>query len=62
MAAYGYYYRWKSFSDDEDRPEKPRRFGLTEMRSPDYTLMGNHALQVNYPLLAVDLISIRRLN
>ncbi|XP_008813774.1 protein HEAT-STRESS-ASSOCIATED 32 [Phoenix dactylifera] len=45
MAAYGYYYRWKSFSEDEDRPEKPRRFGLTEMRSPDYSLMGHHALQ-----------------
>lgn len=45
MAAYGYYYGWKSFSEDEDRPEKPRRFGLTEMRSPDYSLVGNHALQ-----------------
>ncbi|KAK1281062.1 hypothetical protein QJS04_geneDACA019812 [Acorus gramineus] len=27
-------YRWKSFSEDEDRPEKPRRFGVTEMRGP----------------------------
>lgn len=62
MAAFGYYYGWKSFSEDEDRPEKPRRFGLTEMRSPDYSLMGHDALQVNHPLLSLDLIFIPWLN
>ncbi|KAI4374084.1 hypothetical protein MLD38_012122 [Melastoma candidum] len=25
-------YMWKSFSEEEDRPEKPRRFGVTEIR------------------------------
>uniref|UniRef100_A0A2P2KZM0 Uncharacterized protein LOC105107356 n=2 Tax=Rhizophora mucronata TaxID=61149 RepID=A0A2P2KZM0_RHIMU len=39
------YYRWKSFEDDEDRPEKPRRFGVTEMRGPQYTLFSQNLLQ-----------------
>ncbi|KAJ0984465.1 hypothetical protein J5N97_002821 [Dioscorea zingiberensis] len=39
------YYGWKSFSEEEDRPEKPRRFGVTEMRSPNYSLMSHNALQ-----------------
>ncbi|KAK9227239.1 hypothetical protein WN943_012288 [Citrus x changshan-huyou] len=38
----GYYYGWKSFDEDEDRAEKPRRFGVTEMRSPHYTLSSSH--------------------
>lgn len=38
----GYYYGWKSFDEDEDRAEKPRRFGVTEMRSPHYTLGSSH--------------------
>ncbi|XP_020584414.1 protein HEAT-STRESS-ASSOCIATED 32 [Phalaenopsis equestris] len=33
------YYLWKSFSEDEDRPEKPRRCGVTEIRSPEYSIM-----------------------
>ncbi|RVW14362.1 Protein heat stress associated 32 [Vitis vinifera] len=39
-------YRWKSFHEDEDRPEKPRRFGVTEMRGPHYTLLTQNVLQV----------------
>jgi hypothetical protein len=32
---------------DDDRPEKPRRYGVTEMRSPDYSFRPAHlALQV----------------
>ncbi|KAJ4975923.1 hypothetical protein NE237_001029 [Protea cynaroides] len=38
-------YRWKSFFEDEDRPEKPRRYGVTEMRSPNYTLLNQNVLQ-----------------
>ncbi|CAM8980418.1 unnamed protein product [Rhodiola kirilowii] len=41
-------YRWKSFYDDEDRPEKPRRFGVTEMSSPGIghgSLFGQGVLQ-----------------
>ncbi|CAL9206907.1 unnamed protein product [Musa hybrid cultivar] len=38
--ASNYYYGWKSFSEDEDRPEKPRRFGVTEIRGPDHCLAG----------------------
>ncbi|KAM0867942.1 hypothetical protein ACQ4PT_041663 [Festuca glaucescens] len=31
---------------DDDRPEKPRRYGVTEMRSPDYSFRpAHHALQ-----------------
>ncbi|XP_020103650.1 protein HEAT-STRESS-ASSOCIATED 32 isoform X1 [Ananas comosus] len=41
----GSYYAWKSFNEDEDRPEKPRRYGLTEMRSPFYSFLGHDALQ-----------------
>lgn len=38
-------YGWKSFSENEDRPEKPRRYGVTEMRGPNYTLLGRDAIQ-----------------
>ncbi|XP_030492133.2 protein HEAT-STRESS-ASSOCIATED 32 [Cannabis sativa] len=38
-------YRWKNFHEDEDRPEKPRRFGVTEMRGPHYTLLSQNLLQ-----------------
>lgn len=41
----GGYYRWKSFYEDEDRPEKPRSFGVTEMRPPHYTLLSQNLLQ-----------------
>ncbi|XP_065879728.1 protein HEAT-STRESS-ASSOCIATED 32 [Euphorbia lathyris] len=41
-----FYYQWKTFyDDDEDRPEKPRRFGVTEIRSPQYSLLNQHRLQ-----------------
>lgn len=38
-------YRWKSFFEDEDRSEKPRTFGVTEMRGPHYTLLTQNLLQ-----------------
>nr|XP_009784352.1 PREDICTED: uncharacterized protein LOC104232779 [Nicotiana sylvestris] len=39
-------YRWKSFNDeDEDRPEKPRRYGVTEMRGPHYSLFSRGLLE-----------------
>ncbi|GFP95994.1 phosphosulfolactate synthase [Phtheirospermum japonicum] len=38
-------YRWKTFFEDEDRPEKPRRFGVTEMRGPHYSLFSQNLLQ-----------------
>ncbi|KAK7319559.1 hypothetical protein RJT34_04281 [Clitoria ternatea] len=38
-------YRWKSFEENEDRPAKPRRFGVTEMRSPHYSLFSHNVLQ-----------------
>jgi hypothetical protein len=35
---------------DDDRPEKPRRYGVTEMRSPYYSFRpAHHALQVRHP-------------
>ncbi|XP_012091431.1 protein HEAT-STRESS-ASSOCIATED 32 isoform X2 [Jatropha curcas] len=39
------YYPWKTFEDDEDRPEKPRRYGVTEIRGPQYTLLSQNMLQ-----------------
>ncbi|OMO76689.1 (2R)-phospho-3-sulfolactate synthase, ComA [Corchorus capsularis] len=39
------YYRWKNFEEEEDRPEKPRRFGLTELRGPSHTLLTQNFLQ-----------------
>ncbi|CAD5328601.1 unnamed protein product [Arabidopsis thaliana] len=42
MAAY---YRWKSFEENEDRPEKPRRYGVTEMRGPHYSVLSQNLLQ-----------------
>jgi hypothetical protein len=53
MSSSSVYYQWKSFEEDEDRPEKPRRFGVTEMRGPQYTLLSQNMLQVclkNLPL------------
>ncbi|NP_001312906.1 protein HEAT-STRESS-ASSOCIATED 32-like [Nicotiana tabacum] len=39
-------YRWKSFNDEEeDRPEKPRRYGVTEMRGPHYSLFSRGVLE-----------------
>ncbi|GJW13364.1 protein heat-stress-associated 32 [Tanacetum coccineum] len=39
-------YRWKSFAVDEDRPNKPRRFGVTEIRGPYHTsLFSNNMLK-----------------
>lgn len=38
-------YRWKSFAEDEDRPEKPRSYGVTEMRGPNYSLLSHNVLQ-----------------
>lgn len=38
-------YRWKSFNEDQDRPEKPRRFGVTEMRGPHYSLFSQGILE-----------------
>ncbi|KAG8385686.1 hypothetical protein BUALT_Bualt03G0070900 [Buddleja alternifolia] len=38
-------YRWKSFFEEEDRPEKPRRYGVTEMRGPHYSLFSQNLLQ-----------------
>ncbi|KAI9198681.1 hypothetical protein LWI28_020533 [Acer negundo] len=39
------YYQWKHFDEDEYRPEKPRKFGVTEMRSPQYNLLNQNLLQ-----------------
>ncbi|KAL8467811.1 hypothetical protein ACS0TY_031161 [Phlomoides rotata] len=38
-------YRWKTFFEEEDRPEKPRRFGVTEMSGPHYSLFSQNLLQ-----------------
>lgn len=40
-------YRWKSFYEDEDRPEKPRKYGVTEMRGPHYSLFSQGLLEVS---------------
>ncbi|KAM4101986.1 hypothetical protein ACB094_05G188300 [Castanea mollissima] len=37
--------RWKSFAENEDRPDKPRRYGVTEMRGPHYSLLTQNVLQ-----------------
>ncbi|EEF43963.1 protein HEAT-STRESS-ASSOCIATED 32 [Ricinus communis] len=39
------YYQWKTFDEDDDRPEKPRRFGVTEMRGPQYSLLTQNMLR-----------------
>ncbi|CAN7013792.1 unnamed protein product [Brassica rapa subsp. trilocularis] len=39
------HYRWKSFEENEDRPEKPRRYGVTEMRGPRYSVLSQNVLQ-----------------
>lgn len=51
------YYHWKTFEEDEDRPEKPRRYGVTEMRGPQYNLLGHNMLQVCYLSLIMLLIN-----
>ncbi|KAG6392293.1 hypothetical protein SASPL_146507 [Salvia splendens] len=38
-------YRWKTFFEEEDRPEKPRRYGVTEMRGPHHSLFSQNLLQ-----------------
>ncbi|CAN6689998.1 unnamed protein product [Malus baccata var. baccata] len=38
-------YRWKHFEENEDRPEKPRSYGVTEMRGPHYSLLSENVLQ-----------------
>ncbi|EPS63508.1 hypothetical protein M569_11276, partial [Genlisea aurea] len=38
-------YRWKSFFADEDRPEKPRRYGVTEVGGSRYSLLSRNSLQ-----------------
>ncbi|GAB4826777.1 Protein HEAT-STRESS-ASSOCIATED 32 [Ancistrocladus abbreviatus] len=38
-------FRWKNFDEDEDRPEKPRRYGVTEIRGPHYSLFSHNALE-----------------
>lgn len=50
-------YRWKCFDENEDRPEKPRSYGVTEMRSPHYTLLSQNVLQVFPKSLCSFLIS-----
>ncbi|CAN6452068.1 unnamed protein product [Victoria cruziana] len=38
--------QWKNLSEDEvDRQEKPRRYGVTEMRGPNYTIMNQNIVQ-----------------
>ncbi|XP_031501350.1 protein HEAT-STRESS-ASSOCIATED 32 [Nymphaea colorata] len=38
--------QWKKFvGDEDDRPEKPRRYGVTEMRGPNYTIMNQNVVQ-----------------
>ncbi|KAL1805530.1 hypothetical protein DCAR_0831254 [Daucus carota subsp. sativus] len=42
-------YRWKTrFHEEEDRPEKPRRYGVTEMRAPNYTIFTRDLLQETF--------------
>ncbi|RXH68659.1 hypothetical protein DVH24_030992 [Malus domestica] len=38
-------YRWKYFEENEDRPEKPRSYGVTEMRGPHYSLLSQNGLR-----------------
>ncbi|KAL2627179.1 hypothetical protein AAZV13_07G156900 [Glycine max] len=38
-------FRWKCFEENEDRPAKPRCFGVTEIRRPHYTLFSHNLLQ-----------------
>lgn len=37
--------KWKSFLEEEDRPEKPRIYGVTEIRGPHYSLFSQSVLQ-----------------
>lgn len=38
-------FAWKSFFEDEDRPEKPRTYGVTEVRGPHYSLFSQNLLE-----------------
>lgn len=38
-------FRWKSFYEDEDRPEKPRKYGVTEIRIPNYSILSRDVLE-----------------
>ncbi|KAM7265440.1 hypothetical protein ACFE04_003123 [Oxalis oulophora] len=42
MAAY---YLRKTFAEDEDRPDKPRRSGVTEIRGPHFSVLSENSLQ-----------------
>lgn len=48
-------YRWKSFNDDGDRPEKPRRYGVTEMKGPNYSLFSRGLIEVMPLIFALEL-------
>lgn len=37
-------FAWKSFYEDEDRPEKPRTYGVTEVRGPHCSLFSQNLL------------------
>lgn len=39
------FYAWKRFGEEGDRPEKPRLCGVTEIRSPEYSIIRHGALQ-----------------
>ncbi|KAL3522100.1 hypothetical protein ACH5RR_014934 [Cinchona calisaya] len=41
MSVYG----WKSFSEEEDRPEKPRKYGVTEVLGPHCSLLSHNLLE-----------------
>lgn len=38
-------FAWKSFFEDEDRPEKPRTYGVTEVRGPHSSLFSQNLLE-----------------
>lgn len=40
-----------NFIDVNERPEKPRTYGLTEIRGPYYTVMGPRYFQVGWSAL-----------
>ena len=49
-------YGYGNEDEEDDRPEKPRRYGVTEMRSPFYSFRpANQALQVRRRLTAASL-------
>ena len=49
-------YGYGNEDEEDDRPEKPRRYGVTEMRSPFYSFRpANQSLQVRLRLTAASL-------